>query len=341
MFEDIVKKYINFKNITFCIVALLFIFFVVKCKDIAMLFFASFVIACSLNPVVDKLSKKCSRKLATFIVMTGVLAIILGIFIPLFAVAFEQIRILLTKIPNYIDNFDEYMFSLPVLKHLQFLGNNADSFMEQISMTSAELLTHVFDIGKYLTHVFMYFLISVIIIFNLIEDKENIKSYCLRIFPSNIRKQVKEIGNIITNRMGGYLIATLGASLGVGIVMLAGLFILKIPYASLLSVICAVFDIIPIIGPTIAVILCVIILYEIGTKAVISVLIIFGIAQLLENNIIRPYLFSKVMNVHPIIIFLFLFLTAEYIGILGVIFAPAIAALVSILFEELYLKKIN
>ena len=45
------------------------------------------------------------------------------------------------------------------------------------------------------------------------------------------------------------------------------------------------------------------------------------------------------MKVHPIIIFLFLFIAAEYIGFVGVVFAPALAALCTVLFEELYLKK--
>ena len=47
------------------------------------------------------------------------------------------------------------------------------------------------------------------------------------------------------------------------------------------------------------------------------------------------------MHIHPIVIFLFLFIAAEYIGFVGVVFAPALAALVAVLFEELYLKKIN
>ena len=61
MFENIFQKGLNAKNIIFFIIALLFIIFVTKIKDIAILFFASYVIACSLNPLVDKLSKKLTQ----------------------------------------------------------------------------------------------------------------------------------------------------------------------------------------------------------------------------------------------------------------------------------------
>ena len=133
----------------------------------------------------------------------------------------------------------------------------------------------------------------------------------------------------------------LATSMSVGIVMLIGLFILKVPYALLLSLIAAVMDIIPVVGPAVALITCVIAVYESGTFAIISVISVFILAQFVENNFVRPYVFGKVMHVHPIVIFLFLFIAADYIGLAGVIFAPAIAALVAVLFEELYLKKIN
>ena len=141
--------------------------------------------------------------------------------------------------------------------------------------------------------------------------------------------------------MGGYVFALVVTSSSVGLVMLIGLLICKVPYALLLSVITAVLDIIPVVGPALALIICLIAVYESGTLAVISVISIFVLAQVVENNMVRPYVFGKVMHVHPIIIFLFMFIAAEYIGFLGVIFAPALAAIVAVLYEELYLKKLG
>lgn len=341
MFEDLFSKYMNFKNITFTIIVILFLFFIFNCKDIAIMFFASFVIACSLNPIVDRLSKKLSRGIATEIVTAGVLILMLAVFIPVCIVSFDQISIFINKLPNYIDNFDEFIFSIPFLKQFHFLANDADSFLEQVSMSSSDLFSHALDIGAFIAKAGMYLIVSVIIIFNLVSDKTNIKQYFLRSFPVNMRKKAEEVGNIIADKMGGYLIALITTSGSVGLVMLIGLLIFKIPYAFLLAVISAVFDIIPIIGPAFAFIICIIAVYESGMGAVIAVTCIFILAQLIENNFVRPYIFGKVMNVHPIVIFLFMFIAAEYIGVVGVVFAPALAALVAVLYEELYLKKIG
>ena len=156
-----------------------------------------------------------------------------------------------------------------------------------------------------------------------------------------MRTKAEDVGKIISEKMGGYLIAMLATSFSVGLVMLVGLLIMKVPYALLLAVIAAVLDIIPVVGPALALIICLIAVYDAGTTAIITVITVFILAQLIENNLVRPYVFSKVMNIHPIVIFLFLFIAAEYIGVVGVIFAPALAALVAVLFEELYLKKID
>ena len=340
MFENFFSKYLNFKYITFTLVVLLLLFFIFNCKDIAIMFFACFVIACSLNPIVDKLSKKLPRGIATDIVTAGILILMLLIFIPICILSFEQISMFVDKLPKYIDNFDEFVFNIPLLKSFHFLAKDADSLMEQLSISSSDLITHAVDIGKCIGKSCMYLIVSVIIIFNLVSDKNNIKKYYLSMFPSNIRDEAREISKIIADKMGGYLIAMLASSSCVGIVMFIGLSILHVPYALLLALITAILDIIPVVGPALAIIISLIAVYESGTTVILSVIGVFILAQIVENNLVRPYIFSKVMKIHPIVIFLFLFIAAEYIGFVGVIFAPALAALVAVLFEELYLKKI-
>ena len=341
MFEVFFKNYFNFKNITFCLIMIAVLFFIFCCKDIAIMFFACFVISCSLNPIVDKLSKNLPRGIATDIVTIGILSLILAILIPICILSFEQISMFLDKLPNYIDNFDEFIFGLPILKNFHFLANDADNIMDQLSLSSSELFTHAIDIGKNISKSCMYLVVSVIIIFNLVSDKAKLKNYFIKSFPSNMRKKAQEIGSIITDKMGGYVIAMIATSSSVFFVMFIGLLILKIPYALLLAVITGVLDIIPIIGPVIALILCLLAVYESGTTIILSVIGIFLLAQFIENNFVRPYIFGKVMNIHPILIFLFLFIAAEYIGVVGVIFAPAIAAFVAVLYEELYLKRLG
>ena len=341
MFPDIFKKYLNFKNITFILVLILFLVFIFNCKNIAVLFFASFVIACSINPIVDKLEEKMPRGFATGLVFVVITAIVLAVFIPVSVLSLEQIKTFLYKLPHYIDNFDEYLFKLPFFDKFSFLATDADNYMEKVSLSSSDMLTRMIDMGRIIGTSAIYILVSIIITFNMVLDKKQIKDFYLSLFPSNMKKKAENIAKIISEKMGGYLTALVATTSSVGIVMGIGLWIAGVPYAMLLAMITAVFDIIPVVGPAFALIICIIATYQAGTSAVVAVIVTFAIAQLIENNFVRPFVFGKIMHIHPLVIFLFLFIAAEYIGVVGVIFAPALASLVAVLLEELYIKKIN
>ena len=67
----------NHKNMIFLIVAILLILFIAQIKNIALLGFGAFVLACSLNPAVDKLSKVTSRSFASTVVIISTVLIII------------------------------------------------------------------------------------------------------------------------------------------------------------------------------------------------------------------------------------------------------------------------
>ena len=71
------------------------------------------------------------------------------------------------------------------------------------------------------------------------------------------------------------------------------------------------------------------------------IVVTFSLVQLVENNVVKPYVFGKLLNLHPIIIYIFLFICTKYLGVIGVIFAPAIAAAVCVTIDELYIKNIE
>ena len=100
-------------------------------------------------------------------------------------------------------------------------------------------------------------------------------------------------------------------------------------------------DIIPVIGATVAVILGVITANDGGIGFMLLTLGIMLIAQWLQNQILRPLLFGKFMDIHPLLIIVSLLIGAKFLGIFGVILGPAFASLVCVLVNELYIRQIN
>ena len=62
--------------------------------------------------------------------------------------------------------------------------------------------------------------------------------------------------------------------------MAIGLLLIKVEYAVLLGLITAVLDIVPVVGPAIALLICLITAYKAGPLTLVLILVIFGIFKI-------------------------------------------------------------
>lgn len=327
------------KNFVFIIIAILFVIFIAKIQDIAIMFFASYVIACSLEPLVNKLSTKMSRQKASILILTGTILIVCIFLIPVFVLAAGEIKTLAVSFPLYLDKIFVGLKNLPFFAHVQII--DIDKIISSAAGFTSDFVENSINIIKGLSSTVVYFIISILIIYYFLADKDIIRKTTLRLFPSHLRKRAEEIIVIISEKIGGYVSGQLIAVSSVGIIMTLGLLMLGVECGFLLGLITAILDFIPVVGPAIGLCICLIACYEAGAKVLVGIIVTFAIAQIVENNLVRPFVFSKLLNLHPILIFLALFLTAKYMGILGVVFAPAIAATICVLIEELYMKNLD
>ncbi len=338
---EFLKKHISAKNVVFFIIMLLFLVFLTRIKDIAILFFASFVISCSLNPLVDKLSKKMSRGLASGLVLLGCLSVFFAFLIPIIVMGGVQIKSFLNLIPEHFAAFKQNLLSLPIFASTNLSNLDLGNLVSSASGVTSDVVSKSIDFSKDIASGLIYFLAGCIIIYYFMADRDTVKNAYLSLFPQDLKEKAKNIIESISQKIGGYVVAQIVTMTSVGLIVLIGLLILRVDYALILGLITGIFDIIPVVGPALAFVIIMLTVYKSGPLIVGFVILLFIFAQWAENNLVRPYIFSKFLDLHPLIIYFFLFLTAQYLGLIGVIFAPAIAATVCVLIEEIYIKSIN
>lgn len=341
---NVFKSYLTTKNLIFFVIAILFLVFITRIKDIAILFFASYVLACSLNPLVDKLMckfKNLKRGLASSIVL-GTVLIISGCFlVPIISMAGTQIKSFIKLLPEYVSTIKTFILQIPYINKSTIAQLDLGEIISTTTGFTTKFVNDSINFSMSFASAIVYFLAACIIIYYFMADKDIVKKTYLSLFPKQLKTRADEIIESISKKIGGYVIAQIATITSVGIIMTIGLMILGVDYAVLLGLINAVFDLIPVVGPAIGLIITLLMAYKMGTLTLVLILVIFLIAQWAENNLLRPYIFSKFLDLHPLIIYFFLFITAQYLGVIGVIFAPAIAATVCVLIEELYIKTIN
>ena len=338
---EIFRKYLSIKNIIFFIIAILFLIFLSKIKDIAILFFASYVIACSLKPLVKKKTKKMSRPMASAIVLVGAILVVLAFFVPIFVMGGIQIRDFMRLLPAHLTEIKMFIAGLPFINAEQLSNLNYSELASTAGGITTDILDKSIVVSKGIAAALIYILAGCLITYYFLADEKIIRKTYLTLFPKHIQNKADEIITSISQKVGGYVVAQIVTIASVGIIVSLGLLILRDDYAILLGLMAGLFDLVPVVGPTVAFIVILLAVYKLSALKIGLVIFIFLFAQWAENNLVRPYIFSKFMDLHPLIIYFFLLVTAQYLGIVGVIFAPPIAATVCVLIEELYIKNIK
>jgi predicted PurR-regulated permease PerM len=124
--------------------------------------------------------------------------------------------------------------------------------------------------------------------------------------------------------------------LGFGALMIAVFALLGVHFALLLGIVLGIWEIIPVIGPTIGFIPVLVAVGIDGMDLVPGnrlmqltvVFIVFQGLQWLKDNIVAPRYIGNVIGLHPVVIFLAIMIGARLDGMLGIIFAlPAACAI--------------
>jgi predicted PurR-regulated permease PerM len=131
--------------------------------------------------------------------------------------------------------------------------------------------------------------------------------------------------------VGSYIAGALAQAAIAGVTTFLVLTILGVPYAAALAVLVAIFDLIPLVGATIAAVIVGIVTVFEGWPADTIIWTIWAIAyQQVENYVIQPRIQSRAVKLHPFLIILSVLLGAKLLGVLGAILAVPVAAAIQI-----------
>ena len=141
------------------------------------------------------------------------------------------------------------------------------------------------------------------------------------------RPWAERIGANFLRSTGGYVRGNVAISVVAGTASYITLKILDVPYAETLAVFVAVFDIIPLVGATIAaVVVCIIALATGGLTDCIVLAVFFIVYQQFENNVLQNLVYSKTLALSPLVIFVAALIGATLAGLVGVLLAIPLAA---------------
>lgn len=166
--------------------------------------------------------------------------------------------------------------------------------------------------------------------FYLLKDIHLVKRAAWYMTPKKWRSNAIEFMSAVNISLGSYVRGQMIVCGIVGGAAAVLFWIIGIQYPILLGAIIAITNIIPYFGPLIGVIpVLVIALLSSVNQAILAAVIVF-VLQFIEGNILSPYIVGKSLQMHPLFIIGALIIGGEAAGVIGLIIAVPILAIIKI-----------
>lgn len=304
------------------------------------------------DPVVDRLQTiKFSRTLSVVFIFFLMLIMGLCFLLTVFPLIKDQVRLLLTRIPEMIDwvqlkfipwlsqefGFPPDSFDLAGLKesligHWQTVGNVAGKFLAKVSASGQLILLWV-----------SYILLVPVVTFYLLRDwdilVERIRELIPRRYETVTVKLVKDSDAVLAEFFKGQLLLMFVQAIFYSI----GLWIVGLEFSLLIGMTAGLVSFVPYLGVIVGIAVAGIAAFMQFHDVVhiVYVLIVFGMGQMLEGMVLTPLLVGDRIGLHPVAVIFAVMAGAQLSGFFGMLIALPVAAVIVVLLRHFHEEYLN
>lgn len=327
---------------------LLLVFFLYKIQSLILSVFIAGVMSLIFRPVVHffKYKLKLGRNLGaiiTLLLIGGLFSLILWLFVP---IILEQSK-----------NISEIDFEM-VKKDLnelniqasEYIGVDKINIIEAIKRTEfvrefdSEIVASFVDIFVSNISTFVVGLFSVLFIsFFLLKDERMMTKVVAVMADEGKERRFLRVLDKVKELLSRYFIGLLIQTSIIALIYFLLLWSLDIKNALAIAILCAFLNIVPYLGPLLggALMILVVVSNNLGVDfssdllpLLFKVLIGVGVAQLVDNLISQPIIFSQSVRSHPLEVFLVIITGGLLLGIPGMILAVPVYTTLKVISKE-------
>ncbi len=302
--------------------------------------FIGWFIAWLLNPMVKKLTEKGMKRglavVVAYLVMLAIVGLIIGFTIPSLGQQISDIVAAVPKIANDLSGWIDDIFAKISDLSLQNLDNVKSAFMLKIQNFATGIQTNLpetaVNIVSSLVSGVGKIVISLILGFYILFDFHKFSEGFIGLFPKKARSDVRYLLDKLDDSLYSFVSGTLWLSLLLFVVSVIGFSIIGLNAPVLIALVCVITNLIPYIGPYIGAAVAGAIGFAESPLVGILTLVFILIVQTIDGEVLNPLVMSKKMNLSPITIIISLLVFEYLFGIIGMVVATPVVALLKIIY---------
>ena len=226
----------------------------------------------------------------------------------------------------------------------EWVDSMSSSLISWANDFAASSATGIVEFGAGLANSLMIIGFALVVAFWLLMELPALSREMARLVPESRREGFDMLRRTTTRIIDGYLLATLAVCTIVGIACGILYIVAGVPNAGILAIIVGVFNVIPVIGHWIGLILVVVI--AAFTNPVLALVVFIGTIVIQEAvyTFVQPKLMANSVDVHPVLVILALFIGSAagsavqglFGSVVGMLISIPVAALAKALFVYYY-----
>ncbi|MBC8387596.1 MAG: AI-2E family transporter [Actinobacteria bacterium] len=334
-------EFVKDKRLNFIIsvaIGLVMLFYVLSKLQWLFIYFSfALMLAYFFDPLYKFILNKRAPKVLAIIIIFGIIItlLLLTIFF-LIPSLINQLNILYKEIPKFIENYQNLILSIK--PQLSKFINPADVeilLKENLSGLQKSVLGFSQSIIIYLSNIVSSITFGIVIVplilFYLMRDIFKFKESLYIFVSKKNKKEFKEVLEEIDNIVSGFIRGRIIVCFIVGTLIGVGLYFLHLKFALIIGIVSGIFNFIPYLGPIVGLVLTLIFALGNSWWTLLMIVVLFVLVNQLEAVYLNPNILGKGLGLHPLTVILSMLICGQLLGILGVLVAVPLAAILKVL----------
>lgn len=245
----------------------------------------------------------------------------------------KQVPILLNEVQQALLQMEaQYNVAAMPQEGKQLIG----SILEKIGNYTLSLASFSLSAVFSLASTMVELIVVPVITFYMIKIGGRFVRGFIALFPQNYRPHLTRLFEEMNRVLSAYIVGQLSLSVLMTVVIFLGMLALGIPYPLVIGLLAGVVEMIPVVGPIVGAVPAILLGLAESSGLAVKVLIFYIVVQQLDAHLVMPKLMGSVTNVHPVAIILGVLVGGQLYGIVGMMVAVPVLAVLQILLRHMW-----
>ncbi|MBT3196997.1 MAG: AI-2E family transporter [Gammaproteobacteria bacterium] len=265
-----------------------------------------------------------------YLLFITLLVFMIVVLLPLLS---SQITEFLSAVPAMVQSGRTMVAELPetypALLSVEQLNEIVNTMSRSMTEFAQQALSKSLSYIPGIITVLIYLVLVPLLVFFMVKDKRVLFSWFTSFLPDD-HSLAEQVWHEVDLQIGNYIRGKFWEMFIVGSATYLAFVWLGLQYSLLLGVLVGLSVLVPFVGATVVTIpVAAVAFYQFGWGGEFgTVMLIYGVIQALDGNVLVPLLFSEVVNLHPVAIIVAVLFFGGLWGFWGVFFAIPLATLV-------------